>query len=1749
MVSILYSFPQTFDPRLKAVQNFRRGRFKSESSVSGSFDGDHASPDARHASPSPSSFSNNSTTANMKQSFGQVQESLDLPTRPRFLPQFRSFTSSSTFGARASTSPAPSRSAVTEDPLGLQIVQPVDEPAGDIVFVHGLGGSAWRTWSWNRDTALFWPDWLPEEEPSLARFRISTFGYNASFRGAATNLTILDFAKDLLMQLLAAIEDDRDSHRPIIFVVHSMGGLVVKKAYTLGRHDDRYADLVARVRGILFLATPHRGSQYAKTLNNILAATPTGTTKAYVSGLDINSETIQDINEGFRQHCEGLLLCSFFETLKTSLGLTKAMIVEKSSAVLGFPLETSAGMDADHHTICKFRDRSDPNFRKVKSILKTWASELTDTGPPSMEADFQIEPELPSQENIDQRIRDIFGIRDLPQNTITPIDSDNISYSTSGGWLFEKEDFKSWLSYDSGQAADCRQFLLVGLPGTGKTVLSRLSVKRLQSMGLDVQHHFFERTNQFTSTKHYCLRAIAAQMALSIPEFRDAVLRLEAKTGHSLSSPAATLDFQALWERYFQGVLFKLKLSRPVYWVLDSLDESDSPGILLSLISSISSQTPIRVLMTSRPLKVAPTWDQARGTTYFLVASDTEADMGNYITRAVQDVVPGDPPTQAFVRDEILKKAHGSFLWARLALDLIQDSWHIKTDLLVALTEVPRGMAAMYKHMLKNVKTQNPRNGRLARRVLEWVTCSVRTLFVDEMAAALRPEFGEFLNLAVSMTQICGHFITIEQAQTQPGRQRISLIHTTAREFLLNEMGEDGIGSGWIDEQLAHETIAKTCLAYLCDEQWKSRFASIPVTTGDDLVGISGDFPLLRYAVNHWAKHVSKSPVDSVELLEAVEGFMLNHCLSWIEALSLSGNMTQLVQSAKHLKKFVKRSTRQPKSEPRQLVRSMGTESRVSLAWIQPWAVDFIRIASKFAANLVSSPSAVYRNVPPMCPRASMVAKVYGGQCAGGANFSSLPTARLDQGRLSVSGIRSETWDDCLASVLVGNDEFGNQVLAAEGLFFTLVSSAGVVTAWNVQTCEKVRRFKHTEYVPMMAIGRGGQTLAVGGYSCFVIWDVATGEKLHQIPKAVDAVVRHLRFGPGETELVAAFDNCAVQIIQVDDGASKTSKMSLAGLDSSYWGCPWRQAISADLTKVAMAWRGRPPVVWDPSNLARAPLRCRTRAMQDPLLYQEQLLWHPDNNRLLILCQDTSLWEWWLPSDDLVEYPNVKAKDIALSEDGSLLLTVEYTGTISIWTLPQLHLVYRLTCSLGGDPSIGVVFSPDSQRFYDIRGSVCNVWGPDALVRSDEDPDNDDATSTSGSYAVTEPVVTATPSAESTTITALAIGPEDKFFACAREDGSVVIHDALDDGNWLRKVHSHPLHSTVDLLSWSPSGKYMVSGDDSGYIVCKRLQIKDVKPPTPEKERTRNEPRGFIGRWAVFPVFDSRLREPARQVLFSPDEKLLVVSTDDAEHIWDLRAKQEVIRPLERKEGQTRGHWALHPTNPDRLLCLHGKVVREHKWSTGLEVTALTDQGQGGGPHGEHPQSSHVPDALPEPQAPSMPNSGHVSQSKTQTQSEAVVWSASIDSGRLRVAALSTNDNPWALTSHAGLDLYLLDTSCRPEPDNPKRLPAFVGEKVKLLLGSNGNNLVFLAFDGWVLSYNATNPMATGMESSCNSSETNASPTANNSQLGLRKHFFLPKDWLNTTTAHMSMVGTASDATFFCPKQGDVAIVRNGLRL
>jgi hypothetical protein len=72
----------------------------------------------------------------------------------------------------------------------------------ELIFVHGLGGSAKDTWT-HAESKGFWPSWLHDDN-RFDNVRISTFGYDANFKNvfAPQNaLGITDFAKQLLDSL------------------------------------------------------------------------------------------------------------------------------------------------------------------------------------------------------------------------------------------------------------------------------------------------------------------------------------------------------------------------------------------------------------------------------------------------------------------------------------------------------------------------------------------------------------------------------------------------------------------------------------------------------------------------------------------------------------------------------------------------------------------------------------------------------------------------------------------------------------------------------------------------------------------------------------------------------------------------------------------------------------------------------------------------------------------------------------------------------------------------------------------------------------------------------------------------------------------------------------------------------------------------------------------------------------------------------------------------------------------------------------------------------------------------------------------------------------------------------------------------------------------------------------------------------------------------------------------------------------
>ena len=92
-----------------------------------------------------------------------------------------------------------------------------------IVAIHGLGGHPLKTWM--EEDRLWLRDFLPT---SIPKARILTYGYDSgvAFGSSASNIT--DFARDLLERIRAK-RRRTTQERPIIFVCHSMGGIVLKK--------------------------------------------------------------------------------------------------------------------------------------------------------------------------------------------------------------------------------------------------------------------------------------------------------------------------------------------------------------------------------------------------------------------------------------------------------------------------------------------------------------------------------------------------------------------------------------------------------------------------------------------------------------------------------------------------------------------------------------------------------------------------------------------------------------------------------------------------------------------------------------------------------------------------------------------------------------------------------------------------------------------------------------------------------------------------------------------------------------------------------------------------------------------------------------------------------------------------------------------------------------------------------------------------------------------------------------------------------------------------------------------------------------------------------------------------------------------------------------------------------------------------------------------------------------------------------
>ena len=147
-------------------------------------------------------------------------------------------------------------------------------------FVHGLTGHAYNTFTARLDqggTTCTWPrDLLPEYMENKGRVgRFSTFGYESTLRRARH--VDKHFLENTAEDLLNEIDKSRPKgcQRPIFFVCHSLGGLIVCQAMVIAMTGttsqgplEHFKDVFVTnnscvVKGITFFGTPFKGSAIA----------------------------------------------------------------------------------------------------------------------------------------------------------------------------------------------------------------------------------------------------------------------------------------------------------------------------------------------------------------------------------------------------------------------------------------------------------------------------------------------------------------------------------------------------------------------------------------------------------------------------------------------------------------------------------------------------------------------------------------------------------------------------------------------------------------------------------------------------------------------------------------------------------------------------------------------------------------------------------------------------------------------------------------------------------------------------------------------------------------------------------------------------------------------------------------------------------------------------------------------------------------------------------------------------------------------------------------------------------------------------------------------------------------------------------------------------------------------------------------------------------------------------------------------
>ncbi|KAG0554317.1 hypothetical protein KC19_12G081900 [Ceratodon purpureus] len=254
-------------------------------------------------------------------------------------------------------------------------------PNVDVVLIHGLQvgdykEAYWKTWTVGNNDTECWPmKFLKADFPNA---RILSVCYDSSALATSkTGRLDLYAAGETLVSAL--VDDPVNVGRnscPVVFVCHSLGGLVAKQivlhASELHRDDPEYKNFLQNIRGFHYYSTPHLGSHLA----DLAMALPYWKNKSkMVHELEVINDELGRINGRFHslattsEYRDKWLFAAVGEKNKTCFGPFNKLVVKETSARDGMG-KAFMLIDADHFGVCKPDSTTSSSYISLKRLIQ-----------------------------------------------------------------------------------------------------------------------------------------------------------------------------------------------------------------------------------------------------------------------------------------------------------------------------------------------------------------------------------------------------------------------------------------------------------------------------------------------------------------------------------------------------------------------------------------------------------------------------------------------------------------------------------------------------------------------------------------------------------------------------------------------------------------------------------------------------------------------------------------------------------------------------------------------------------------------------------------------------------------------------------------------------------------------------------------------------------------------------------------------------------------------------------------------------------------------------------------------------------------------------------------------------------------------------------------------------------------------------------------------------------------------------------